>query len=132
SRVIPSQLGFSSVCKETLPTDGMKSEETVYDADMELTASDAGELLTVASKDKLHKNNNANSDKVLANFRKVKYSKREKEKIKNKTEVSSNFYAEEKHARTDKNISETTDPPTQLLQSQTEQLPAQNSREKQN
>ncbi|XP_021256213.1 shugoshin 2 isoform X2 [Numida meleagris] len=129
SRITPSRLDFSSECKETLPIDGIKSEETVYDTDMELTASDAGELLTVASKDKLHKNNNANSDKVLANFRKVKYSKREKEKIKNKTEVSSNFYAEEKHARTDNNISETTDPQTQLFQSQTEQLPTQNSTE---
>ncbi|OXB53434.1 hypothetical protein ASZ78_010311 [Callipepla squamata] len=133
SCIAPSQLGLSSEYKETLPTDGMKSEETVYDADMELTASDAGELLTIASKDKLHKNSNANSDKALANFRKVKYSKREKKKIKNKTEASSDFYAEEKHARTDKNnIPETTNRPTQLFQSQTEQLPTQNSREKQN
>uniref|UniRef100_A0A8C3PV92 Shugoshin C-terminal domain-containing protein n=1 Tax=Chrysolophus pictus TaxID=9089 RepID=A0A8C3PV92_CHRPC len=129
-RIIPSQLDFSSERKEMLPIDGIKSEETVYDADMELTASDAGELLTVASKDKLHKNNNANSGKVLANFRKVKYSK--SEKVKNKTEVSSNFYAEENHARTDNNISKTTDPQTQLFQSQTEQLPTQNSTEKQN
>ncbi|XP_031457043.1 shugoshin 2 [Phasianus colchicus] len=131
-RIIPSQLEFSSECKEMLPIDGIKSEETVYDADMELTASDAGELLTVASKDKLHKNNNANSGKVLANFRKVKYSKSEKEKVKNKTEVSSDFYAEENHTRTDNNVSKTTDPQTQLFQSQTEQLPTQNSTEKQN
>lgn len=133
SRVIPSQLDFSSECKEMLPIDGIKSEETVYDADMELTASDAGELLTVASKNKLHKNNNASSDKVLAKFRKVKYSNSDKEKIKTKTEASSNFYAEEKHARTDNsNISKTADLQTQLFQSQTEQLPNQNSTEKQN
>uniref|UniRef100_G1N5T1 Uncharacterized protein n=1 Tax=Meleagris gallopavo TaxID=9103 RepID=G1N5T1_MELGA len=128
--IIPSQLDFRSECKE-IPIDGIKSEETVYDADMELTASDAGELLTVASKDKLHKNNNANSGKVLANFRKVKYSKSEKEKIKNKTEVNSNFYAEENHARTNNKISKMTDPQTQLFQSQTEQLPTQNSTVKQ-
>ncbi|XP_015723657.1 shugoshin 2 [Coturnix japonica] len=133
SHVVPSQLDFGSEYKEMLPIDGIKSEETVYDADMELTASDAGELLTVASKDKLHKRNNASSDKVLANFRKVKYSRSEKEKIRNKTEVSSNCYAEEKHTGTDNNnISKTTDPRTQLLQSQTQQLPTQNSTEKQN
>ncbi|XP_052532347.1 shugoshin 2 isoform X3 [Tympanuchus pallidicinctus] len=130
--VIPSQLDFSSECKEMLPFDGIKSEETIYDADMELTASDEGELLTVASKDKLHKNNNANSGKVLANFRKVKYSKSEKEKIKNKTEVNSNFYAEENRVRADSNISNMTDPQTQLFQSQTEQLSTQNSTVKQN
>ncbi|KAF1548704.1 hypothetical protein FQV10_0001677, partial [Eudyptes schlegeli] len=136
SRIIPSPLKFSNESKidfkKLLSTDKMKPEETVYDADMELTASDAGELLTVTAKDKdkLHrnKNSNANSDKILANFRKVKYSKKDKEKIKSKTEVSSNLYAEEKHTRSDNSeVSKTTDPQTQLFQSQTEQLPTGNS-----
>ncbi|KAF1488823.1 hypothetical protein FQV08_0000896, partial [Pygoscelis antarcticus] len=136
SRIIPSPLKFSDeskiAFKKLLSTDKMKPEETVYDADMELTASDAGELLTVTAKDKdkLHrnKNSNANSDKILANFRKVKYSKKDKEKIKSKTEVGSNLYAEERHARADNSeVSETTDTQTQLFQSQTEQLPTGNS-----
>ncbi|XP_010117462.1 PREDICTED: shugoshin-like 2, partial [Chlamydotis macqueenii] len=131
SRIIPSPLKFSNESKvdfkKLLFTDKMKPEETVYDADMELTASDAGELLTVTSKDKdkLHrkKNSNANSDKILANFRKVKYSKKDKEKIKSKTEVTSNLYAEERHTRADNSeVSKTTDSQTQLFQSQTEQL----------
>nr|XP_021411097.1 shugoshin 2 [Lonchura striata domestica] len=115
----------------------MKPEETVYDADMELTASDASELLTVTAKSnyKLHQNkiNNAKSDKILPNFRKVKYSKKDKEKIKSKTEVHSNLHAEERHSRADNNeTSETTDSQTQLFQSQTEQLPTGNPVEQQN
>ncbi|NWX23753.1 SGO2 protein, partial [Aegotheles bennettii] len=120
--------------KNLLFTDKMKPEETVYDADMELTASDVGELLTVTAKnkDKSHqnKNSNANSDKILANFRKVKYSKKDKEKIKSKTEVSSNVCTED--TRADNNeVSKTTDSPTRLFESQTEQLPTGNSAEKQ-
>lgn len=134
--IIPSPLKFSNDSeidfKKMLITDKMKPEETVYGADMELTASDAGELLTVTAKDKdkLHpnKNSNANSDKTLANFRKVKYSKKDKEKIKSKTEVSSNLYAEERHTRPDNSeVTKTTDSQTQLFQSQTEQLPTGNS-----
>ncbi|XP_074452122.1 shugoshin 2 [Larus michahellis] len=118
--------------KKLLFTDKRKPEETVYGADMELTASDAGELLTVTAKDKdkLHrnKNSNANSDKILGNFRKVKYSKKDKEKIKSKTEISSNLCAEEWHTRPDNSeFSKTTDSQTQLFQSQTEQLPTGDS-----
>ncbi|XP_074685620.1 shugoshin 2 [Strix aluco] len=140
SRIIPSALKFSNEnkidFKKLLFTDKMKPEETVYDADMELTASDAGELLTVTTKDKdkLHQNTNssANSDKILASFRKVKYSKKNKEKIKSKTEVSSNLYAEERHTRADNSeISKTTDSQNQLFQSQTEQLPTGSSAGKQ-
>ncbi|XP_065493311.1 shugoshin 2 [Caloenas nicobarica] len=136
SHVIPSPLKFSSESKidfkKLLFTENMKPEETVYDADMELTASDAGELLTVTAKDKLHRNQNSNanvnSEKMLANFRKVKYSKKDKEKIKSKTEVSSNFYVEERATRADNNeASKTTDSQTQLFQSQTDQLPTGNS-----
>ncbi|KAM9548949.1 shugoshin 2 isoform 1-T3 [Guaruba guarouba] len=136
SRVIPSPLKFNNEnrtdLKKLLLTDKMKREETVYGADMELTASDAGELLavTVKDKDKLHqnKNSNANSDeKILANFRKVKYSKKDKEKIKSKTEVHSDLYAEERHARADNSeVSKTTESQTQLFQNQTEQLPTRN------
>ncbi|XP_009581379.1 PREDICTED: shugoshin-like 2, partial [Fulmarus glacialis] len=131
SRIIPSPVKFSNESKidfkKLLFTDKMKPEETVYDADMELTASDVGELLTVTAKDKdklpRNKNSNANSDKILANFRKVKYSKKDKEKIKSKTEVSSNLCAEERHARADNSeVSKTTDSQTQLFRSQTEQL----------
>lgn len=134
SHIIPSPLKFSSESKinfkKLLFTAKAKPEETVYDADMELTASDAGELLTVTAKDKLHQNqnNNASSDKMSANFRKVKYSKKDKEKTKSKTEVSSNFYVEERATRADNNkVSRTTDSQTQLFHSQTEQLPTGNS-----
>ncbi|PKK19614.1 hypothetical protein A306_00011859 [Columba livia] len=127
SHVIPSALKFSNESKidfkKLLFTEKTKPEETIYDADMELTASDAGELLTVTAKDKLHRNRNrnANSDQMLANFRKVKYSKKDKEKIKSKTEVSSNFCVEERATRADSNeVSRTTD-------SQTQQLPTGNS-----
>ncbi|XP_056352898.1 shugoshin 2 isoform X2 [Oenanthe melanoleuca] len=140
SRIIPSPLKFNSESKtdfnKQLSTDKMKPEETVYDADMELTASDASELLTVTAKGnyKLHRNkiNNANSDKILPNFRKVKYSKKDKEKTKSKSEVHSSLHAEERHSRADSSeISETTDSQTQLFQSQTEQLPTGNSVEQQ-
>ncbi|NXV76594.1 SGO2 protein, partial [Atlantisia rogersi] len=137
SHVISSPLKFCSESeidfKELLFTDKMKPEETLYDADMELTASDAGELLTVTAKDKLHtnKNSNANSDKI-PNFRKVKYSKKDKEKMKSKTEVSSNLYTEERNARADNSeVLKATDSQTQLFQSQTEQLLTGNSAEHQ-
>ncbi|XP_069637858.1 shugoshin 2 isoform X2 [Haliaeetus albicilla] len=134
--IIPSPLKFSNEnkidFKKLLFTDKITPEETLYDADMELTASDAGELLTVTmkDKDKLHqnKNSNANSDKILANFRKVRYSKKDKEKIKSKTEISSNLYAEEGHTRADNTeVSKTTDSQPQLFQSQMEQLPTGSS-----
>ncbi|XP_035188288.1 shugoshin 2 isoform X2 [Oxyura jamaicensis] len=140
SHIIPSPLEFNSEgkieFKSVLLIDKTKPEETVYDADMELTASDAGELLTVTSKDKdkLHqnKNNNASSDKILGNFRRVKYSKSDKEKIKSKTKVSSDLYAEERHARADKSkVSKTIESQTQLFQSQTEQQPTKKSLQKQ-
>ncbi|XP_032548625.1 shugoshin 2 [Chiroxiphia lanceolata] len=138
--MIPSPLKYSNESKTDFKklrfTDKMKPEETLYDADMELTASDAGELLTVTAKDnyKLHQNkiSNANSDKILAKFRKVKYSKKDKEKIKSKTEVDSNLCAEERHAGADNSeTSKTTDSEIQLFQSQTEQLPTGDSAEKQ-
>ncbi|XP_037999423.1 shugoshin 2 isoform X2 [Motacilla alba alba] len=141
SCLILSPLKFNSESetdfKKLLFTDKMKPEETVYDADMELTASDASELLTVTGKGnyKLHQNktNNANSDKILPNFRKVKYSKKDKEKIKSKPEVHSNLHAEERLSMADNSgTSETTDSQTQLFQSQTEQLPTGNSVEQQN
>ncbi|XP_027534011.1 shugoshin 2 [Neopelma chrysocephalum] len=140
SHMIPSPLKYSSESKtdfkKLLFTDKMKPEETLYDADMELTASDAGELLTVTAKNnyKLHRNkiSNANSDKILANFRKVKYSKKDKEKIKSKTEVDSNLCTEERHTEADSSeTSKTTDSEIQLFQSQTEQLPTGDSAEKQ-
>uniref|UniRef100_A0A8C3GLC7 Shugoshin C-terminal domain-containing protein n=1 Tax=Cairina moschata TaxID=8855 RepID=A0A8C3GLC7_CAIMO len=139
SHVIPSPLEFNSEDKiefKSVLLKETKPEETVYDADMELTASDAGELLTVTSKDKdkLHqnKNNNANSDKILGNFRRVKYSKNDKEKMKSKTEVSSDLYAEERHTRADKSkVSKTTESQMQLFQSQTEQQPTKKSLQKQ-
>ncbi|XP_057884153.1 shugoshin 2 [Melospiza georgiana] len=136
-----SPLKFSSESKtdfnKLLFTDKMKPEETIYDADMELTASDASELLTVTAKGnyKLHQNkiNNASSDKILPNFRKVKYSKKDKEKIKSKTEVHSNLHAEEMLSRAENSqTSVTTDSQTQLFQNQTEQLPTGNSVEQQN
>lgn len=141
SCLILSPLKFNSESKtdfnKLLFTDKMKPEETIYDADMELTASDASELLTVTAKGnyKMHQNkiNNASSDKILPNFRKVKYSKKDKEKIKNKTEVHSNLHAEEMLSRAENNeTSETTDSQTQLFQNQTEQLPTGNSVEQHN
>ncbi|XP_014810168.1 PREDICTED: shugoshin-like 2 [Calidris pugnax] len=136
SHISPSPLKFSNESKRDLKlllfTDKMKPEETVYGADMELTASDAGELLTVTAKDKdkLHqnRNSNANSDKILPNFRKVKYSKKDKKKIKSKTEASSNIYAEERLTRPDSSeASKSTDSQTQLFQNQTEQPPTGDS-----
>ncbi|XP_010307339.2 uncharacterized protein LOC104631736 [Balearica regulorum gibbericeps] len=136
SCIILSPLKFSNESKIDFKklhfTDKMKPEETVYDADMELTASDAGELLAVTSKDKdkLHRNrnSNANSDKMFSNFRKVKYSKKDKEKIKSKTEGNSSLYTEDRNTRADSSeVSKTTDSQTQLFQSQTEQLPTGNS-----
>ncbi|XP_064371252.1 shugoshin 2 isoform X2 [Dromaius novaehollandiae] len=131
SRSIPSPLQLSSECNIDfkIPVDKIKPEETIYDADMELTASDVGELLTVTAKDKdkLHqnKNSNASSDKIPANFRRVKYSK---EKTKSKPKVSSNSYAEERHPKTDSSTdSKTNDSGTQIFQNQTEQLPTWNS-----
>ncbi|KFW86995.1 Shugoshin-like 2, partial [Manacus vitellinus] len=133
--MIPSPLKYSSESKTDFKK-LLKPEETLYDADMELTASDAGELLTVTAKDnyKLHQNkiSNANSDKILAKFRKVKYSKKDKEKIKSKTEVDSNLCAEERHTAADNSeTSKTADSEIQLFQSQTEQLPTGDSAEKQ-
>ncbi|XP_027492377.1 shugoshin 2 isoform X3 [Corapipo altera] len=138
--MIPSPPKYSNESKTDFKklrfADKMKPEETLYDADMELTASDAGELLTVTAKDKykLHQNkiSNANSDKILAKFRKVKYSKKDKEKNKSKTEVDSNLCAEERHAGADNSeTSETTDSEIQLFQSQTEQVPTGDCAEKQ-
>ncbi|KAJ7408095.1 shugoshin 2 isoform X3 [Willisornis vidua] len=140
SHIIPSPLKISNEsktdCKKLLFADKSKPEETLYDADMELTASDAGELLTVTAKDnyKLHQNkiSNAKSDKKLANFRKVKYSKKNKEKKKSKTEVCSDLQAEERHCRADsRETSQTSDLDIQLFQSQREQLPTGNSEQKQ-
>uniref|UniRef100_A0A8C6JZ87 Uncharacterized protein n=1 Tax=Melopsittacus undulatus TaxID=13146 RepID=A0A8C6JZ87_MELUD len=134
--VIPSALKFNNESrtdfKKLLLTDKMKREETVYGADMELTASDAGELLaiTVKDKDKFHQNRNSNAnsdDKILANFRKVKYSKKDKEKIKSKTEVHSDLYAEEGHTMADNSeVSKATESQIQLFQNQTEHLPTRN------
>ncbi|KAJ7394989.1 shugoshin 2 isoform X3 [Pitangus sulphuratus] len=140
SHIVPSSIKFSNESKtdfkKMLFTGKMKPEETLYDADMELTASDAGELLTVTAKDnyKLHQNkiSNANSDKILANFRKVKYSKKDKEKIKSKSEVDSNLCAEERHTGADNiETTKTTDSEIQLFQSRTEQLPTGDSVQKQ-
>ncbi|KGL79501.1 hypothetical protein N309_03546, partial [Tinamus guttatus] len=102
SHSIPSPLPLGIDCNTDfkITADKIKPEETVYDADMELTASDVGELLSVTSKDKLHQNKNssANSDKVSANFRRVKYPK---EKTKSKPKTSSNSYAEGRHPKTE-------------------------------
>ncbi|XP_067994034.1 shugoshin 2 isoform X1 [Melanerpes formicivorus] len=140
SNPIPSPLKVSNEStmdlKKLLCTIKLKSEETLYDADMEMTVSDAGELLTVTAKDKdkLYQNrsSNANFDKTLASFRKAKYSKKDKEKIKSKMEVGSSLYAEERQSRTDDGeVPKAADSQTQLFESQTEQLPTGNSVEKQ-
>jgi len=136
SRIIPSPLKFSNGnktdFKKQFVTDKVKPEETVYDADTELTAGDADELLrvTMKVKDKLHQNksSNVNSDKMSANLRKVQHSKKDKEKIKSKTKVSSNLYAEERYSLADNSeVSKTTDSQIQLFQNQTEHVPTGNS-----
>ncbi|XP_067404010.1 shugoshin 2 [Emydura macquarii macquarii] len=53
----------------------LKPEETVYDTDMELTASDVGKILTVTSKAKNKMNSNTKSDQISANLRKVRKPK---------------------------------------------------------
>ncbi|XP_009077047.1 PREDICTED: shugoshin-like 2, partial [Acanthisitta chloris] len=140
SCVIPSPRKFSNESetdfKKLLFTDKMKPEETLYDDDMELTASDVGELLTVTAKDnrklRQNKSSNANSGKILASFRKAKYSKKDKKEVKSKTEVSSNLYAEERHTRAgNSEASKTIDSQTQQFQSQSEQSYTGNSVEKQ-
>ncbi|XP_064014358.1 shugoshin 2 isoform X2 [Pogoniulus pusillus] len=140
SNLIPSPLKFSNESKtdskKLLCTAKMKPEETLYDADMELTATDAGELLTVTAKDKdklyQKRSSGDNSDKILVNFRKAKHSKKDKEKIKSKMEAGSNLYAEERHTGDNGEVTKATDSQTQLFQSQTEQLPTENSTGKQN
>ncbi|KAJ6665257.1 hypothetical protein lerEdw1_004306 [Lerista edwardsae] len=56
-----------------------KPEETVYDTDMELTASELGEILIVKSKDKDKSANIVKADKLSTNLRKVCYSRTEKQ-----------------------------------------------------
>ncbi|KAM6459161.1 shugoshin 2 [Liasis olivaceus] len=58
-----------------------KSEETIYDTDMELTASELGEIVIIKSRDK--KFNKVKADKISGNLRKVKFASTEKQ-IKNK------------------------------------------------
>ncbi|XP_019378736.1 PREDICTED: shugoshin 2 [Gavialis gangeticus] len=81
-----------------------KPEETVYDADMELTASDLREILTVASKAKNNRNSNVKNDKISANLRKVRYSntgKKDKKKMNSNTRSISGFPNEEGHKNTE-------------------------------
>ncbi|XP_067319315.1 shugoshin 2, partial [Anolis sagrei] len=55
-----------------------KSEETVYDADMEMTASELGEIVIIKSKAKEKNAQRVNAGKNPANLRKVSYSNTEK------------------------------------------------------
>nr|XP_034992808.1 shugoshin 2 [Zootoca vivipara] len=57
---------------------GKKPEETVYDADMELTASELGEILLIKSKAKVENAKIVKTDKISANLRKVKTKSIEK------------------------------------------------------
>ncbi|KAH0621626.1 hypothetical protein JD844_023148 [Phrynosoma platyrhinos] len=56
-----------------------KSEETTYDADMELTASELGEIVLIKSKAKEKNAKRVKAEKVSANLRKVTYSNSEKQ-----------------------------------------------------
>ncbi|XP_063160357.1 shugoshin 2 [Candoia aspera] len=58
-----------------------KSEETIYDTEMELTASELGEIVIIKSRDK--KVNKVKADKISGSLRKVKFASTEKQ-IKNK------------------------------------------------
>ncbi|XP_028607178.2 shugoshin 2 isoform X2 [Podarcis muralis] len=58
---------------------GKKPEETVYDADMELTASELGEILLIKSKAKVENAKIVKTDKISANLRKVKTKSTEKQ-----------------------------------------------------
>ncbi|XP_033025244.1 shugoshin 2 [Lacerta agilis] len=58
---------------------GKKPEETVYDADMELTASELGEILLIKSKARVENAKIVKTDKISANLRKVKTKSTEKQ-----------------------------------------------------
>lgn len=58
-----------------------KSEETIYDTDMELTASELGEIVIIKSRDK--KFNKFKADKISENLRKVTFASTKKHIKKN-------------------------------------------------
>ncbi|XP_039209571.1 shugoshin 2 [Crotalus tigris] len=58
-----------------------KSEETIYDTDMELTASELGEIVIIKSRDK--KFNKVKADKISENLRKVTFASTKKHIKKN-------------------------------------------------
>nr|XP_025037835.1 shugoshin 2 isoform X2 [Pelodiscus sinensis] len=85
----------------------LKPEETVYDTDMELTASDVGKILTITSKVQNKRKNNMKTNTISANLRKVRYSntgKKDKEKIKSIPKGGIDFHSEKRHKSTEKII----------------------------
>ncbi|CAM5089893.1 unnamed protein product [Natator depressus] len=109
----------------------LKPEETVYDTEMELTASDVGKILTITSKAKNKRNSNAKTFKISANLRKVRYSnkgKKDKEKIKSDPKGSSDFHSEKRHTNTEKIIdSNTNESDTPKFQLEAEQVAKRNA-----
>ncbi|XP_034286288.1 shugoshin 2 isoform X2 [Pantherophis guttatus] len=73
-----------------------KSEETIYDTDMELTASELGEIVIIKSRDK--KLNKVKADKISGNLRKVTLASTEKH-IKKKIAMN--------QKKSDQNVSKT-------------------------
>ncbi|KAM9123102.1 shugoshin 2 [Pangshura tecta] len=108
----------------------LKPEETVYDTEMELTASDVGKILTITSKAKNKRNSNAKTDKISANLRKVKHSntgKKDKEKIKSNPKGGSDFHSEKRHKNTEKIIdSNTSESDTPKFQLEAEEVDKRN------
>ncbi|XP_053899199.1 shugoshin 2 isoform X1 [Malaclemys terrapin pileata] len=109
----------------------LKPEETVYDTEMELTASDVGKILTITSKAQNKRNSSAKTDKISANLRKVRYSntgKKDKEKIKSNPKGSSDFHSEKRHKNTEKIIdSNTSESDTPKFRLEAEQMAKRNA-----
>ncbi|XP_070588199.1 shugoshin 2 isoform X2 [Erythrolamprus reginae] len=74
---LPSQISSKLVYmnKDDL-TRSQKPEETIYDADMEETVSELGEIVTIKSRDK--KLNKVKADKISGNLRKVTFASTKK------------------------------------------------------
>ncbi|XP_016847046.2 shugoshin 2 isoform X2 [Anolis carolinensis] len=66
-------------CRDKVcPIKEQKSEETVYDVDMEMTASELGEIVIIKSKVKEKNAKRVKAETISANLRKVNYSNTEK------------------------------------------------------
>lgn len=73
---LPSQPSSKLVYMNKEDLISQKSEETIYDTDMELTVSELGEIVIIKSRDK--KLNKVKADKISGNLRKVTFASTKK------------------------------------------------------